>query len=411
MGYCEHCDREVTSKFCPGCGKEIQSTSASQENISSLVNELYALRAGLSLVAQERDSADAAQEVYDRKEFYFNNTTNQFNVELNDQAEKYQSVLKGKKDANKNTRKEMYDEQFHMKYRKEDFVKSIFALCVGLLITIAVVVGMSIAYSYAKEPFILVAAGFMGICGLAVCGFLSSNVAGNYGSYKDSCNKYAELSSKYIDESVIDSVLEGDTDLVRISQAYYSIEQKKQKHIETGLYSELEIKNQKIAVHTETGMEIYNSLVPHYSKILDERDWQNLDLVIFMLETRRADSIKEALHLVDRARQTEQIVNMITSATQTICGTINRGFSFLQDSMVKCATILSSQLSAINRTQEIILDEVSSTKRAVLASNDLNKQLSAALAAKSSVSSEQLMDDVHQLRIYAENDAIKRRNS
>lgn len=39
-----------------------------------------------------------------------------------------------------------------------------------------------------------------------------------------------------------------------------------------------------------------------YGDILDSRDWDKLDKIIYLLETYRADSVKEALQLIDRER-------------------------------------------------------------------------------------------------------------
>ncbi len=55
---------------------------------------------------------------------------------------------------------------------------------------------------------------------------------------------------------------------------------------------------------SENGMTLDDSvkLENAYGDILDSRDWDKLDKIIYLLETYRADSVKEALQLIDRER-------------------------------------------------------------------------------------------------------------
>lgn len=91
---------------------------------------------------------------------------------------------------------------------------------------------------------------------------------------------------------------------------------------------------------------VRSALVQTYSGIIDERDWQYLDLVIFYYETRRADSIKEALQLVDRQKQTEMIVSAVQEAGREICSAIYNAAQMLASTIVRCCNIICKNMNA-----------------------------------------------------------------
>lgn len=148
----------------------------------------------------------------------------------------------------------------------------------------------------------------------------------------------------------------------------------------------------KIAPITKSCNEFYFALRKQFSVLLDERDWQHLDLVIFELETRRADSVKEALQLVDRELQTERIQHTIVKATEQICYEIRRGFAEMRATIIECSRAISTQLSVISRQLGEISGQLSELTDGVNLGN--------ALQAKANVSSAQLISDVHAIRYY-----------
>lgn len=152
---------------------------------------------------------------------------------------------------------------------------------------------------------------------------------------------------------------------------------------------------------------ITNILKSSYSKILDIRDWENLDLVIYYYETGRADSIKEALQLVDLERRNNNLMNCIQQASNEISSSIKTGISKLGSAMIQGFESLSAQIDA-QRVQ--IIDALNGlkslnskvNKNLVEISTELNKsisqqQLSNALLAKANVSSKQMVEQMKTL--------------
>ena len=99
------------------------------------------------------------------------------------------------------------------------------------------------------------------------------------------------------------------------------------------------------SAHSEISTEIWKTLTDTYGKLLDVRDWRILDLVIWQLETGRADTIKEALQLADRETQTERLESAVSSASRSISEQIGMGFGNLQEQ-------LDSQFHTLSQTLE-----------------------------------------------------------
>lgn len=89
----------------------------------------------------------------------------------------------------------------------------------------------------------------------------------------------------------------------------------------------------------------YASLVQAFKNVLDPRDWQNIDLVIFYYETGRAESMKEALQQVDRQRQNENLIKAVRDASSQISMTISHSIDGLRAEMKQCFGSLSQQLA------------------------------------------------------------------
>ncbi len=153
--------------------------------------------------------------------------------------------------------------------------------------------------------------------------------------------------------------------------------------------TDMERITQNIAVYS-------NVLEKTYAKLLNTADWKNIDLCIFYLQTGRADTIKECLLLVDRQRQNDEIVGAISAASNSICNEIRSGFSALGSTMVTCLNALSVQMETMSNTLSMQHDEtvralssIEAKSAEVLSATQLNN----ALQDKANTSSEQLLND------------------
>ena len=134
-----------------------------------------------------------------------------------------------------------------------------------------------------------------------------------------------------------------------------------------------------------------------YGKELDPRDWKYVDLMIYYLDSKRVDSVKEALQLIDEQVQRNKIADtlgwaikdlkdMILCSATKVSQIMSNGFSLLSQQM----NIMQSQVQAQNvRLQELI--------------NAQN--MSNALKKKANENSMQLMEDVRYMRQIVEKNA------
>lgn len=133
-------------------------------------------------------------------------------------------------------------------------------------------------------------------------------------------------------------------DEVQTSQT--ELQQKEQAHLK-----QIQLLNAPLPQHQKTITEIatrskllVNSSVQAYP-LIDFRDWENVDLLIFYFETGRADNMKEALQLVDRQRQTDQITTALAMASASICKTIYQSMNQLGSALARAFSFLSRQIA------------------------------------------------------------------
>lgn len=112
--------------------------------------------------------------------------------------------------------------------------------------------------------------------------------------------------------------------------------------------------------------DIKNNLTKEYD-FISPSDYKNIDGIIYMLETGRADNVKEALNLYDQRQYAEMIVGAINTLNQTIAyrlssleESINRNFSTLFGKI----DIANSQMQMINKRLGNLeeLEKISSEK-------------------------------------------------
>lgn len=113
------------------------------------------------------------------------------------------------------------------------------------------------------------------------------------------------------------------------------------------------------AYRSKLSQDMYDRLVAQFKTVLDIRDWQHIDLVIFYFETGRADTLKEALQQVDRKVQTDEIIEAIETAGQNISSTIRMSMNELRGDLNRSFAKLSVQLADQHREQMSALSSIS----------------------------------------------------
>lgn len=423
MKYCGKCGAEVTDRFCPKCGYDCKKDD---ENINDTINRLYALRAGISYVSEEnsiyKSEKNSYQKRYDSLSSKLSNDKNALKSSrkrLNDikyasgqysEHKERKLNLKLKKDQDAyvlaKEKQQKYEKLSNIFY----YVFDAFLIIFGVLILGGWLIGSIVDEMGGNFEAFVVPLFVAVILGGVIFFIVFLKMKKRRENFEEKVKNLGAENVKNVNEinalrghrSLIDNSPKTE---IQIKTLEESIAKNK---LELALVeSDLQTKPKP---HLILANEVYEALQKEYSVLLDVRDWENLDLVIYYLETGRAESIKEALQQVDRKLQTDSIVSAINTASSQVCNTIRAGISHMNDTIVKCAGVLSLQLENISRKQDSLSNKISDINMSIRQSFNATS-MRAALESKADVSSKQLMDDVHQMRIYAENAEIRRRNS
>ena len=119
-----------------------------------------------------------------------------------------------------------------------------------------------------------------------------------------------------------------------------------------------------------------------YDGLISESDWQNVDLLIYYLETGRADNVKDGLLLVDKQLQADQITRAITHASSQIHNSITTAFETLGTAIVRSFSVISDQLSSLTLETRKLVNE---TRRSRLASESIIVQNDELLASNQEI--------------------------
>ncbi len=102
-----------------------------------------------------------------------------------------------------------------------------------------------------------------------------------------------------------------------------------------------------LALELRTEVNYLDSI---YCGMIHKSDWENLDYIIYVFVTGRADNLKEALHLVDEQRRAEMIVNAIGMATNYLASNISSTIQSLRGELLMSMKEISSNLGNIRHS-------------------------------------------------------------
>ena len=142
---------------------------------------------------------------------------------------------------------------------------------------------------------------------------------------------------------------------------------------------------------------VSESLNVSYGQTLVECDWKNIDLIIHYIETGRADSLKEALLLVDQQRQTDQIVFAINSASRSISNHIESAFSRMGQALAISFEKLNDSINGVSRQLESNKQSINEANQNLAARLDAQistMDIQNALLEKANKSSDELLNDL-----------------
>lgn len=393
-----------------------------REQKNQMLADLYALRAGMSAISIEKDKLDKSEKNY--------NDAMSSLKKVSDEYNKYDYDIQRVSTGLNDFKSQGYEETGNQKQkRKSKYSKS------GRIAN---------AKSKSSKIFMhMIITIVVGIIAAAVPWFLYFAATGWKGSiFEDRNSKYYIFISAAI---FLISLIVTVARLIKEFRKYKGEKEDAEKSIRemnnelAGYQMERKLLEPKLnecyavvnrskaiverdrAYRSKLSQEMYNALVAQFKSVLDIRDWQHIDLVIFYFETGRADTLKEALQQVDRRVQTDEIIEAIESAGNYISSTIRMSMNELRSDLNKSFNRLSEQLAIqhaeqmtalgninrnIERTNESIAKLQSATENNGKTLENISSaaNLNNALIAKIGYDSMSLMDDVNYMVFTAPKD-------
>ena len=120
------------------------------------------------------------------------------------------------------------------------------------------------------------------------------------------------------------------------------------------------------------------------------RDFPHIDVIIYELETGRADTLKEALQQADLHIRHGEIKSIVYSATQMICSSIQSNSAKLARTMDLQLSRLNAEIADLNSTQRELSSKFDESIR--------SQELTNSLLKKANVSSESLAYDMSRIK-------------
>lgn len=393
-----------------------------REQKNQMLADLYALRAGMSAISIEKDKLDESEKNY--------NDAMSSLKKVSDEYNKYDYDIQRVSTGLNDFKSQGYEETGNQKQkRKSKYSKS------GRIAN---------AKSKSSKIFMhMIITIVVGIIAAAVPWFLYFDATGWKGSiFEDRNSKYyIYISAAIFLISLIVAVArliiefrkhkdekEDTKKSIRELNNELAGYQMERKLLEPKLNECYAVVNRSKAIverdrayRSKLSQEMYNALVAQFKSVLDIRDWEHIDLIIFNFETGRADTLKEALQQVDRRVQTDEIIEAIESAGSSIAATINVTMRELRSDLNKSFNRLSEQLAiqhaeqmtalgninrSIERTNESIAELQSATEKNGKTLENISSaaNLNNALIAKIGYDSMSLMDDVNYMVFTAPKD-------
>lgn len=386
------------------------------ETKQQIIGELYSIRAGVSYISELSDRCDATWRVHDVLK-KGKAKIERKNADLRDEVRK-QEGMEASMNAELNNRKQACQEHRHKikEFRSSSFIS--FAEKPGLLITwlclfltalaglIAMIVLCCTGDRGEEYIFVHVIIGI--ICAIAACVFgyfcvvydFFDAILEKYRIIKEEKKDYKNALVAVVEQ---ENKIEKEKKLIpgRIEAAKQQINSNEDK-IAAIAQSMPKVEQECESIKNEAEA-VYRALVKTYGSFFHPDNWQNLDRVVYYLSTGRAESLRDALNLMDQRLNAEMIANEIKASSNMIAKEIQMSTEQTVYALGRCADELSTAIhsvgNSINRTILDLGESINANTRMgaaqVAATNRLvsAQELNNSLQRQSNKTMEQMLND------------------
>lgn len=153
-------------------------------------------------------------------------------------------------------------------------------------------------------------------------------------------------------------------------------------------------REKQVAEIDERSKSIYDALYEEYDDILDHRDWGNVDYLIYVYETMRADTLPGALDKLDTEKRANRLEQAVAEASEYIASSIEENIRFMGTMLSDRLNDLGSRVEASNRKVAASIDAASAEASRQAAAMNAGIAAQNALLAKANVSSASIAKDI-----------------
>ena len=345
-----------SNKACNSCKTFLHITPPRRFTMATkneILAQLYAIKAGLSIISQEKDKIAGAEKKLNKIQQEIDSRKSQI-------AKCDQELTNVKEAINlsQNIPLTISASKRTVDIKKGPYIWGGIAFGFFAFLIIAFIIVADRIEDYNIGSLIIWLAAIVGaIIGAFVFGAMHK---------KDVANEQAKAEQEWQDEVAKARNQHKQRNQTLIENANKSIATITAKR--TSLQQELDTLTEKFntqyAIYSEQkdlslglAKTVYDALIAEYATVLDPRDWKNIDFIIFYYETGRVDTLKEALIHVDKQRQTDTIAKAIKQASQEISSTINTSMTMLRGDLNSCFGALSTQLDKSMQIQLQALEQ------------------------------------------------------
>ncbi len=372
------------------------------------IGNLYALRAGLSVASQISDKAKEAAEEISYQEgliSIYNDSLEDCTRLAQEEKDNYLKDIKEQKQHVQKLEKKITEAENYLQNRYSSKKKWLIGITLLLIGSIFLLSAFLIFKSNSNALLVI-----GGISALIGAGFLIVGLL-DWLDNKDIAKTIVgvENDNKKL-LATEKNTLNGQ--LSKQKQLFANIDNKRET-MEKSLHEDLKTANnekkkaeKELSLQQSTFNTLYGALQKQFCSFLDERDWGNVDLILFYYETGRAVDLRDALLQVDMERRNERLIAALDFATKEISRSIERGFGAMKE-------VVENKFNELNQTilysaQEISnqLADVAEENRSMRKNMQRIVEISSAQEAlqnKMNTSSNQMAEDISYMRQLAHN--------
>ena len=147
----------------------------------------------------------------------------------------------------------------------------------------------------------------------------------------------------------------------------------------------------------EKSKVIYEATYATYNDILDNRDWGNVDYIIYVYETNRADTLPKALEILGTELRHQDILAAIDHASKEVQRTLTDSIGMLGAQIGAQMEALGNRIEKSNAVTTAVIREAAAAASAQASALRDGVTEQNALLKKSNVNSTFLVNDMHYL--------------